>query len=67
MEEEEEPTALVVRANHTPSCASQIAFPASVPSPQRERMKVLLQCGAHQWKAVEEHCRDAEREKKKKK
>ncbi len=30
------------------------------------RMKVLLQCGAHQWKAVEEYCRDAVREKKKK-
>lgn len=42
----------------------KLLFLASVPAVQR--MKVLLQCGAHQWKAVEEHCRDAVREKKKK-
>lgn len=40
----------------------KLLFLASVPAVQR--MKVLLQCGAHQWKAVEEHCRDAVREKK---
>ncbi len=42
----------------------KLLFLASVPAVQR--MKVLLQCGAHQWKAVEEHCRDAVREKRRK-